>query len=199
MRITGGTLKNRSVECPKGIIRPAMDRMRESVFSILGDLTGLSFLDLFTGSGICGLEAYSRGAYPVYLVEKDTLKFPILLKNTAIAGKKLECKKMPAELFIKRAKISFDIIYIDPPFPYKFHLELLENIAVSGILKPNGSVLIHRPSEKELPDIIRNPTGGKDIDAPAEQSLLIKKDKRVYGRSIVDFYVKKAADGTGKK
>ncbi len=175
MRITGGTLKNRQVECPKGIIRPAMDKMRESVFSILGDLTGLSFLDLFTGSGICGLEAYSRGAYPVYLVEKDEGKFPVLLKNISMAHRRLECKKMPVELFIKRAKISFDIIYIDPPFPYKFHLELLEKISESNVLKNGGLVLIHRPSEKNLPDAIKS---------------LIKKDKRIYGRSIVDFYVK---------
>ena len=103
MRITGGSLKNRQVECPKGIIRPAMDRMRESVFSILGDLSGLSFLDLFTGSGVCGLEAYSRGAYPVYLVEKDADKFPVLLKNVSMADKKLECKRMSAETFLTRA------------------------------------------------------------------------------------------------
>lgn len=175
MRITGGTLTNIKVECPKGIIRPAMDRMRESVFSILGDLNGLSFLDLFTGSGICGLEAYSRGAYPVYLVEKDADKFPVLLKNVSVAKKKLECKRMPVELFIKRSKFSFDIIYADPPFPYNFHLELLEQIANSDVLKSGGIVLIHRPSEKELPDTIDS---------------LTKIDKRIYGRSIVDFYKK---------
>ena len=47
MRITGGLLKGRTVHCPDGIIRPAMDKMKESVFSILGDLEGKSFLDLF--------------------------------------------------------------------------------------------------------------------------------------------------------
>ncbi|MEL3913162.1 RsmD family RNA methyltransferase [Treponema pedis] len=197
MRITGGILKNRVVVCPKGIIRPAMDRMRESLFSILGDLTGFSFLDLFTGSGICGLEAYSRGAYPVYLVEKDGGKFPVLLKNASMADKKLECKKMPVELFIKRSKISFDIIYIDPPFPYKFHLELLEQIAESEVLKKGGSVLIHRPAEKELPEIITAFKDKKEADgiSPEEktencQYRLVKKDKRIYGRSIVDFYIK---------
>ncbi len=175
MRITGGELKNRRIVCPKGIIRPAMDRMRESVFSILGDLSGRSFLDLFTGSGICGLEAYSRGAYPVYLVEKDPGKFPILLKNISMAEKKLYCKKMPVELFIKRSKVSFDIIYCDPPFPYKFHLELLEQISDSDTLKEGGLVMMHRPSEKPLPESI-----GK----------LKRQDQRVYGRSIVDFYIK---------
>ena len=64
MRITGGTLCGRRIEMPDGIIRPAMDRMRESVFAILGDLSGRSFLDIFSGSGIIALEAASRGADP---------------------------------------------------------------------------------------------------------------------------------------
>ena len=74
MRITGGTLCGRIIKCPDGIIRPAMDRMRESLFSILGDLTGKSFLDMFAGSGILSLEAASRGATKIDLVEKDKLK-----------------------------------------------------------------------------------------------------------------------------
>ena len=175
MRITGGTLKNRQVQCPKGIIRPAMDRMRESLFAILGDLEGKSFLDLFTGSGMCGLEAYSRGAYPVVLVEKDKDKFPILLKNAALADKKLECKCMPVELYLQRSKNIFDIIYLDPPFPYQFHYDLLRTIAESPVLKTEGLVLIHRPKEKQLPE---------------EIPPLSRIDQRTYGRSIVDFYRK---------
>ncbi|MFW6253274.1 MAG: RsmD family RNA methyltransferase, partial [bacterium] len=62
MRITGGSLRGRVVKVPPGEIRPTMDRMRESMFSILGPLHGRSFLDLFGGSGIVALEAVSRGA-----------------------------------------------------------------------------------------------------------------------------------------
>ena len=71
MRITGGELRGRIIKCPDGIIRPAMDKMRESVFSILGDLSGKSFLDLFSGSGTIAIEACSRGADFIELVEKD--------------------------------------------------------------------------------------------------------------------------------
>lgn len=177
MRITGGTLKGRQIQCPKGIIRPAMDRMRESLFAVLGDLAGQSFLDLFTGSGICGLEAYSRGAYPVTLVEKDRGKFPILLKNAALAEKKLDCKCMSVELYLQRSKETFDIIYLDPPFPYQFHAELLRTIADSSVLAAGGKVLIHRPREKDLPE---------------EICSLIRIDQRIYGRSIVDFYQKRS-------
>ena len=81
MRITGGKLKGRIIECPDGIIRPAMDRMRESVFSILGDLTGKSWLDLFSGSGTIAIEAASRGANPIELCEKDKIKVNTLLNT----------------------------------------------------------------------------------------------------------------------
>ena len=64
MRITGGRYCGRKVIIPQGEleIRPAMDRMRESLFAILGPLDGISFCDLFSGSGCVGLEAASRGA-----------------------------------------------------------------------------------------------------------------------------------------
>jgi 16S rRNA (guanine966-N2)-methyltransferase len=65
MRVTGGIYRGRIVKCPKGVIRPAMDRMRESMFSVLGYMDGLSFLDVFSGSGMIGIEAASRGALPV--------------------------------------------------------------------------------------------------------------------------------------
>ena len=84
MRVTGGSLLNRRIECPPGIIRPAMDRMRESMFSILnsrGLITDAVFLDLFAGSGIMSIEASSRGAKEVTLVEKDYGKKRIIQKN----------------------------------------------------------------------------------------------------------------------
>lgn len=175
MRITGGTLCGRTVECPAGVIRPAMDRMRESLFAILGDLSGKSFLDMFSGSGICALEAASRGADPVYLVEKDTLKIDTVLKNVSIAPNRIECKFMSVELFLKRTKESFDIIYLDPPFPYRFHASLIEMAGELPVLKSGGQAVIHRPKEREMPDKIGN---------------MVRTDQRVYGRSIVDFYTK---------
>ena len=60
MRITGGKYRGRRIVCPPGVIRPAMDRMRESLFSILGNLEGISFLDLFSGSGLVGEKAWGH-------------------------------------------------------------------------------------------------------------------------------------------
>ena len=180
MRITGGSLKGRIIKCPDGVIRPAMDRMRESVFSILGDLTGKSWLDLFSGSGTIAIEAVSRGASDVELCEKDKIKVNTVLENVEIAekecGVKIKCHFMPVEYFIKRCKRNFDFIFFDPPFPYKFHEDLIKKAELGGLLKEDGKILVHRPEEHFMPDAIGN---------------LKLVDRREYGRSIVDFYAYK--------
>jgi 16S rRNA (guanine966-N2)-methyltransferase len=176
VRITGGTLLGRTIEVPAGVIRPSMDKMRESVFACLGDLTGLSFLDIFTGSGIIAIEAASRGASFIEAVEQDKLKRKTLLDNVSIAPVRINCRFMPAELYVKRAKTAFDIIFMDPPFPYQYKWELTEKIALSSLTAGESRLLIHRPRE----------------DAQkTEIQYLEKTDSREYGRSIVDFFLVK--------
>lgn len=178
MRITGGILCGRRVAVPDGVIRPAMDRMRESIFAVLGDLSGKSFCDIFSGSGIIALEASSRGAHPVEAVEKDPLKRATLIENVAIAPQRIDCRFMAAELYVKRAKSAFDVVFCDPPFPYRFKRELVESIAGSALLAEGSLLLIHRPREDELPD---------------ETGALKRVDQRIYGRSVVDFYQRSSA------
>jgi 16S rRNA (guanine(966)-N(2))-methyltransferase RsmD len=150
-----------------------MDRMRESVFAALGDINGLSFLDLFSGTGIIALEAASRGAFPVEAVEADPLKRKTLLANVSIAPLRIRCRFMAAELYVKRAKKNFNLIFCDPPFPYRFKWELIRNIAASPLVSSETRLLIHRP--------------GKDFhDEPID--FLVKEDIREYGRSVVDFF-----------
>jgi len=176
MRITGGIYCGRTIELPDAhlAIRPAMDRMRESVFGVLGDMTGLSFLDLFSGSGIIALEAASRGANPIMCIERDRAKFPILLKNVSIAAdQRIECKAQPVELFLARNKVAFDIAFLDPPFPYAFKLDLLKTLVKGYSLKEGGLAIIHFPKEDKL---------------PLKIGSLAVEDERNYGRSIVRFY-----------
>ena len=150
-----------------------MDRMRESVFACLGDISGLSFLDIFTGSGIIALEAASRGASFVEAVEQDKLKRKTLLDNVSISPCRINCRFMPAELYVKRAKKSFDIIFLDPPFPYQYKWKLAADIASSCLVLNKSRILIHRPREDS---------------ASAEIQYLEKTDSREYGRSVVDFF-----------
>jgi 16S rRNA (guanine966-N2)-methyltransferase len=180
MRVTGGKYRGRTVAVPKGPldIRPAMDRMRESVFGVLGDLTGLSFLDLFSGSGIIALEAASRGASPVACVEKDPEKFAVLVRNVSIADERIECRSMPVERFLLRNKTPYSIAFCDPPFPYRYRRELLESLEGGPTVVPGGLVLLHYPAEDAAPDALG--------------SLRIE-DEREYGRSKVRFYRKRGS------
>lgn len=158
---------------PKGIIRPAMDRMRESVFAALGDLSGLSFLDLFSGSGIIALEAASRGASYIEAVEMDPLKRKDLLGNVGISPVRIHCHFMPAELYVKRAKQSFDLIFCDPPFPYRHKWDLIYSIAESALMKKGSRLLLHYPRG----DFSDKLSGKLTLDATRE-----------YGRSLVTFF-----------
>ena len=154
-----------------------MDRARVSFFAALGDLEGRAFLDAFSGSGLCALEAASRGAERVALVEKDKGKAAVILKNVAMSPVRIKCAFMPAELYLARSKEAFDIIYFDPPFKYGFHQELIKACGERGILASGGLALIHRPRSVEMPDSL-----------PPAMTLA---DRRFYGRSVVDFYVKR--------
>jgi 16S rRNA (guanine(966)-N(2))-methyltransferase RsmD len=151
-----------------------MDRMRESVFAVLGDLSGLSFLDMFSGSGIIALEAASRGADPVEAVERDPLKRKTLLTNVSISPVRINCRFMTAEIYVKRTKKCFEVIFCDPPFPYQFKWDLLQAVAASPLAREGSRLLLHRPRE--------------DVHEEAMADL-VKNDSRQYGRSVVDFFV----------
>lgn len=175
MRITGGKYRSRVVKCPPGVIRPAMDRMRESMFSILGDLRDLSFLDVFSGSGVIGLEAASRGATDIQLVEKDRGKKKVVMENLSIAKEDIKINFIDAEIYLNKVTRDFDIIHLDPPFPLKNKLKFLELIDKNDVLKKNGTLMMHYPGEESYPEQIGS---------------LRLYDKRVYGRSELIFYTR---------
>ena len=185
MRVTGGVLLNRRVECPPGIIRPSMDRMRESLFSIMRSKTSLEetrWLDLFAGSGIISIEAVSRGAIEVHLVEKDGGKKKVIKKNLEL----IKTTTAKANLFIKDALKylenyigdPYDIIYADPPFPMKNKELMLKLVAENNnLLRENGYFIIHIPEE--------------DISLWDERlNDMTQCDLRHYGRSTLLFYKK---------
>jgi len=166
-------LCGRLVQVPAGIIRPSMDKMRESVFASLGDLSGKSFLDIFSGSGIIALEAVSRGASPVEAVENDPAKRKTLLENVSLSPVRIQCRFISAELYVKRGKLPFDLIFLDPPFPYQYKWELVSRIAASSLVSCGSVILMHRPRQDYQKENI---------------AALERTDSREYGRSVVDFF-----------
>lgn len=150
-----------------------MDRMRESLFSILGNLEGVSFLDLFCGSGIVGIEAASRGAEPIILVESDRLKRQTIMTNIHFIESSIALKAMTAERFIAHNQSSFEVIYLDPPFSYSNKLKLMQSIESKTALAPSGLLVLHHPQEEVIPESIGS---------------LTLSDTRVYGRSRLLFF-----------
>lgn len=174
MRITGGKYVRRNIICPKGIIRPAMDRMRESLFAHLGPLDGESFLDLFSGSGCVAIEAASRGADPIHLVEMDRGKKETIEKNLSFVEEDKKLFMMDVNRFIDMAPINYSMIYADPPFNMEKKVNLAKKIAKKKILKPGGLFMMHYPEEERAL--------WEDIDG------WTFVEERKYGRSIVRIY-----------
>ncbi|MCB5231330.1 MAG: 16S rRNA (guanine(966)-N(2))-methyltransferase RsmD [Candidatus Cloacimonetes bacterium] len=175
MRISGGLYKGRVIVCPPGVIRPAMERMRESLFSILGDISDEPFLDLFSGSGLVGIEAASRGASPVHLVESDWKKHPIIRGNISFVEQQIRLFPSDVFKFLPNVKQQYEIVYADPPFNLKEKDRIGLLISKHNVLKPSGLYIIHYPSEEK--EVLSLTIG-----------TLKAFDERKYGRSILRFY-----------
>ncbi len=126
MHIIAGAYKNHPLVAPKGNqTRPTSARLREALFNICqGMIVDASFLDLFAGSGAIGLEALSRGASKVILVDNHKECGRCMSKNVAILKVQADVKVMCSDVFstLKRLSTSgcqFDIIYADPPYEMK--------------------------------------------------------------------------------
>lgn len=118
MRVIAGTAGGLRLECPQGIARPMMDRVRGAVFSSLGDaVTGARVLDLFAGSGAIGIEALSRGASSCVFVDRNRKAADAVranLAHTKLAG---TIRQADVGAFVARAEPeSFDLVFADPPF-----------------------------------------------------------------------------------
>lgn len=195
MRIISGKLGGRRLKVPPGVIRPAMDQMRESVFATLGDISGLSFLDLFAGSGSIGIEAASRGAAHVVFVESDRKKMAVLRENVAIIGgadgdeprakptasgdrdiaPTTRIVSRPVERFLASPPedACFDIVFADPPFPYRHRAKVLGLLGESSLFSSGALVLMHYPVESPLPQ-----------EVPGLEWVREKK----FGRSMVGYF-----------
>ena len=157
MRIIAGSAKGRILVTPAGVTRPTSDRTREGIFSALeseiGTCEGIEFLDLYGGTGAVGLEALSRGAANVVIIEKDVKAASVckanyeLVKNVTTGRFAVLRMSVDAYLEMDSAKnSSFDVIYLDPPydFPNATIEKVLSKIIESKILKSGGMLIVER-------------------------------------------------------
>lgn len=175
MRIISGQCKGRKLKTLEGMnTRPTADRVKESLFNILGNkVYDSKVLDLFAGSGALGLEALSRGASMCVFVDSSKEAMNIVKENVKLCRKE-EYSRFINKDYSEALKIlddKFDIIFVDPPYSKGIEVKVLEN--AKRILSEDGIVVI----ETDCTDV-----------PPDEVNELIKYDSRKYGRTIISFY-----------
>jgi len=117
VRVVAGEFKGRRLYAPRGSrTRPTADRVREALFSMLGDVSGARVLDLYAGSGALGIEALSRGAESAVFVERDAKALNALRRNLDATGARGAVRREDVARFLSRPEGTFDLVFADPPY-----------------------------------------------------------------------------------
>jgi len=156
-RIVGGDLGGRRLEVPRGrCTRPTSERAREGLFSTLetmrGGLHGASVADLYAGSGAVGLEAASRGAARVLLVERDPKAVAVCRRNVAalaLAGVEVRADSVD-RVVAETPNAPYDVVFVDPPYAEPVD-GVLKAVVEHGWLAAGGVVVVERDSRGEAP------------------------------------------------
>ncbi len=153
LRIIGGEWRSRQLrfaDVPG--LRPTPDRVRETLFNWLQmQIPGARCLDLFAGSGALGLEALSRGASEVVMVEKHPAAAKALRDNIALLGAQhAQLVHDDALRFLQRETQGFDLIFLDPPFRKHLLEPVLEIVLAKSLLQPSGMIYLEQESDTTL-------------------------------------------------
>ncbi len=172
MRVIAGTLGGRQLLAPKGWkVRPTSERVREALFSALGDITGFAVADLYCGTGALGIEAISRGATSAVMIDNDTRPAMGNVHNLGLVDQ-IELVRGEASSWLDSQNGRlFDLILIDPP--YRMASDVAEDLdrRLPGVLAPDGRVVVECAAKH-----------------PLELPSLETVRERRYGRTLVTFH-----------
>lgn len=175
MRIIGGRLGGRTLIAPPGRgTRPTPERVREALFSILGSVEGERVLDLFAGSGALGLEAISRGAGTLTLVDSSRGASRAIKRNLDALDVGAEIRHQAALRFLQQARAErreYDLVFLDPPYGEAPRLGPQLSAALVPVLGPGARVVFE-----------------SDRRAPGELEPLRRIDERRYGDTLIRIY-----------
>ena len=177
MRIITGQFRSRRLVAPKAI-RPTEGRVRKALFDILGDVSGLRFLELFAGSASVGLEALSLGAEEVVFVEAQKQACTAIEANLKSLGCEARARIICQDAFRAMEKLGpqgrkFDLIFLDPPYYRGMAEKMLQILGEYDILHHSGYIIIQHYK--------------KDPLAPEAGKLILWR-KEQYGDSFLSFY-----------
>jgi 16S rRNA (guanine(966)-N(2))-methyltransferase RsmD len=157
--------------------------VREALFNILGQaIGGSTFLDAFAGTGATGLEALSRGAESVVLIEKNRAARVVISQNIKALDASPEV--LVGDFFQVAKRLSkngrrFDWVFVDPPYQSELQQKAVLAIDKEALLEKDGEVIVERDKRYPLPETI---------------GRLSKIESRVYGETILEFYSMTKAD-----
>jgi 16S rRNA (guanine966-N2)-methyltransferase len=170
--VIGGRLGGRSLSAPRGRgTRPTSDRVREALFSILGDVAGARVLDLYAGSGALAIEALSRGASEATLVDSSRAAVAAIRRNLSSLELGAEVRQQTVEAFIEAASRhgrQYDLAFADPPY------------RLAGSLRASGLEALLAPEARVVAE--------SDRRAPVELETLELADERRYGDTLIRIY-----------
>ena len=170
-RIIGGSAGGRRLTTPRGQhTRPTSDRVREALFSAIeawcGSLSGLRFLDLYAGSGAVGLEARSRGAGVVTLVEQDKRTAALITGNARTLGfERIEVLAASVATTLARMPVApYDVVFLDPPYPLDDAAvaDDLQSLVSHAWLVPGALVVVERSVRSPEPEWPEGFTGTRE-------------------------------------
>ena len=162
-RIIGGTARGRRLDAPGGReTRPTASRVKQTLFDVLAPrLSGCRFLDLFAGSGAVGLEAFSRGATEVVLVESDRRAAVVIRRNAervSRPGGRVQVRSVDYRqglAALAREGRRFDVVFVDPPYASDLYEPALEQLDRLGLLADAATVAVEHFHKRALQATIR--------------------------------------------
>jgi 16S rRNA (guanine966-N2)-methyltransferase len=172
VRVVGGRLGGRRLVAPRGShTRPTSDRVRESLFAILGSVEDAVVLDLFAGSGALGIEALSRGGRHATFVDSSAAAVSAVRRNLNELGlEAAEVRRAQVGEFLRKARASgrhYDLVFLDPPYRRAAALAAVVSQALPPVLAPGARVVTE-----------------SDRRAPLELALG-RVDERRYGDTLI--------------
>ena len=141
-------------------VRPTQDRVREALFSIIAPaIAGSAFLDLFAGTGVVGLDAFSRGAAQITWIEKDRKACQTLSMNVAALGcdtGRLICSDTMVWLKGQTGLEQYDFVFADPPYEWAVQHGfggIMACLRQNKIIRDNGLFMAERATRREVEDV----------------------------------------------
>jgi len=164
MRVVGGTYRSRALRSLRGrALRPTSDRLRETLFDILGPtIEGSVFVDIYAGTGAVGIEALSRGARQTIFIERHAAAVRLIRGNLRALGITSEAEILAMDALralelLAASRLHAQSFFLDPPYAetgeYERALDFLDR---SSMLTPGGRVIVEHEKRRVLPDYLES-------------------------------------------